>query len=410
MNSTCFREIWPYFGIVPPQDVSALTIDELLKHETGDLTSVRIQKNVVVEAHPESPYSLLIVNSEKRAAIFSWSSENLNWNRVCECETKVAEEVNIAILLKTLILKDINSLESLEDRLESLFSRERQQLLLFRFIEKLLWFVALITLFLSIRIGVDSRNLEAFVLLAALSLIAGIGTVVLKNNMDAILRKILSTARAQFIFENSNVQQVSVRLPDIEVVMQKKDQSSVEPVGALMFVVLLLIAYFLSTLVLLAAVVIFCINICLYISISRKESKLRSQRNLIEKRVANALLSSRANADAYTPKRLREAKLSVLRSRMHDFDQLNSNLSSSETVLRLLKLISFALPFTFIFGSYFFSASGLEKIAIAQEPFFTSSLITVAPVIFLVSISGSVSQTASIVAKRILSINPRRQK
>lgn len=399
-------DLWPYTEAAVPPELAGLPVDVFFTDPKG--SSISAAQWVVSPdpaAAPRASYALRLYREEGEGELARWNPATGLWDPVSHFAVPDGDSACSIIELRGIILSNVVTVEALAERLRNLLQSDLTEMKAYRFISKILSVMSVITLFFSVRSGVESRAIEPFLLVFALAVGVGMIAVGLRSRCRTISDMGQTRMREQFQFEYRASDHAPLSVNNVTTILQEHDRKREEDAVVFGFLLLLCFVYFISPLVVIGVFVALIV-------VTLMTGDLKALRTLgvafdrSETRLEHAFLSFRAGDDRMSPPALRTAKKEVLRDRIRRYGAMLGRVRESNARMRLSQDLSLAVAFLIIFSAYAFPiAAGFQKMSIAlRDSLVSASLFSVAPVVILLSISKSTVALAQIANRRIIAM------
>lgn len=396
-------DLWPYKEAAAPPELAGLPLDVFFTDPK--LTSISAAQWMRIkdkDAAPRSSYALRILRNAGKGELSRWNPGSGLWEPVARFDVPDQRKGCSIIELKGILLGNVSTPEALAERMRMLMQSEMKEMKTYRLTSKVLAIASIITLFFSVRSGVETNAIEPFALIFSLAVGIGLIAVGLRARCRTISELGMIRLREQFQFEYRPSEHAPLTVNNVVSILKEHDRKREEEAVVFGFLLLLVFVYFISPLVV-VAVVVSVIIVTLMTGDLKSLRVLASAFERTETRLEQSFLSFRAGDDAFSPPALRDAKKQVLRDRIRRYGDMLGKVRETQARVRLTQDIGLTIAFLIIFSAYAFPiAAGFQKMSISlKDSLVATSLFTVAPVIVLLSISKSTVAVASIVNRHI---------
>lgn len=397
-------DLWPYTEAAVPPELSALPVDVFFSDPKGSgISAAQWVVDPDPAAAPRASYALRLRRQGGQGELARWDPARGRWEPVSYFPLPDHGSGCAIVELRGILLSTVESAEQLAERLRSLLQSELTEMRTYRFVSKVLSIASVITLFYSVRNGVESRAIEPFLLVFALAVGIGMLAVGLRARCKTLSDIGLARMREQFQFEYRAADHAPLSVTNVTNILKEHDRKREEEAVIFGFLLLLCFVYFISPLVVIGVFVALVV-VTLMTGDSRTLRMLGVAFDRSETRLEQAFLSFRAGDDALSPPALRVAKKEVLRDRIRRYGAMVTRVREAQGKARLTQDLSLAVAFLIIFSAYAFPiAAGFQRLSIAfRDSLVETSLFSVAPVIILLSISKTTVALAQIANRRLL--------
>ncbi|MGD9863255.1 MAG: hypothetical protein AB7S99_08585 [Pseudodonghicola sp.] len=405
-------DLWPYTEAAVPPELAALPVDVFFSAPRGSgISAAQWLVDPDPAAAPRASYALRLRRAQGQGELARWDPARGRWRPVRQFslpdrgpdQGHDQGPACAIIQLRGVLLSNIATAEQLAERLRSLLQAELTEMKTYRFLSKVLSIASVITLYYSIRNGVETRAIEPFLLVFALAVGLGMLAVGLRARCRTLSDIGLARMREQFQFEYRAADHPPLTVTQVTSILKDHDRRREEEAVIFGFLLLLCFVYFISPLVVIGVFVALVV-ITLMTGDSKTLRTLAAAFDRSETRLEQAFLSFRASDDQLSPPALRRAKKQVLRDRIRRYGDMLGRVRAGQARARLTQDLSFAVAFLIVFSAYAFPiAAGFQKMSIAfRDSLVETSLFSVAPVIILLSISKTTVALAQIVNRRVL--------
>ncbi|MCB1340535.1 MAG: hypothetical protein KDK24_05620 [Pseudooceanicola sp.] len=399
-------DLWPYAEAAVAPELAALPVDVFFSSPKGSsIKAAAWTTPADPAAAPRASYALRIRRKGREGDLARWNPARGEWEMTRRFAMPEGDDACAIVEMRGILLGGVTTPEQLGTRMKALMQAELSEGKGYRIAARIASIASIVTLFYSVRHGVESHALEPFALIFALALGIGLTGVWLRVRTKSLSAQGLARIREQFQFEYSKADHAALSLTTVTGILAEHDRKRDEEAVIFGFLLLLCFVYFISPLVVIGVIV----ALILVTLISGDPSSLRvlglaSDRS--EARLEHSALSLRASDDALAPPALRAAKRAVLRDRMRRHGDMLARLRAGQGRFRLTQDIAVGVSFLVIFSAYAFPiAAGLQKLAVTRaDSLVNTSLFSVAPVIILLSISRSTVALSQILNRKLAAL------
>ena len=399
-------DLWPFAEAAAPPELAVLTLDVFFTDpKTTSISAAQWMRIKTPEAAPRCSYALRFMRNNGKGELAKWNPGTGLWEPVARFDVPDTKKGVSIIELRGILLGNIKTREALGERLRALLHSELTEMKVYRLSSKILSIMSIITLFYSVRSGVESNAIEPFALVFTLAVGIGLIAVGLRARCRTISELGMIRLREQFQFEYRAADHAPLTVNDVSSLLKDHDLKREEEAVVFGFLLLLCFVYFISPLVVIGVIVALII-------VTLMTGDLKTLRGLAaafdrtETRLEHSYLSLRAGDDALAPPALRNAKKQVLRDRIRRYGDMLGKVRATQGKVRITQDIGLVVAFLIIFSAYAFPiAAGFQKMSITtKDSLVSTSLFSVAPVIVLLSISKSTVAMAQIVNRQIMAL------
>lgn len=399
-------DLWPYTEAAVPPELAGLPLDVFFTDPKGSsISAAQWMRTKIWDAAPRSSYALRVLRNEGKGELARWNPGTGNWDPVARFDVPDQRRGCSIVELKGIVLGNVKTTEALSIRLRALLQAELTEMKVYRLSSKVLSIMSIITLFYSVRSGVESNAIEPFALIFTIAVGIGLIAVGLRARCRTISELGLVRLREQFQFEYRAADHAPLNVNNVTTILKEHDLKREEEAVVFGFLLLLCFVYFISPLVV-VAVIVALIIVTLMTGDLKTLRLLASAFDRSETRLEQSFLSFRAGDDLLSPPALRDAKKQVLRDRIRRYGDMLGKVRETQGKVRLTQDIGLTVAFLIIFSAYAFPiAAGFQKMSITlKDSLVATSLFSVAPVIVLLSIAKSTVAMAQIVNRQIMAL------
>ncbi len=399
-------DLWPYTEAAAPPELAGLPLDVFFTDpKKSSISAAQWMRIKDKDAAPRSSYALRLLRNAGKGELSRWNSGTGHWEPFAHFDLPDQRKGCSIIELKGILLGNVKTPEALAERLRALLQSEMREMKIYRLTSKVLAIASIVTLFYSVRSGVESNAIEPFALIFSLAVGIGLIAVGLRARCRTISEMGMIRLREQFQFEYRAADHAPLSVNNVATLLKEHDLKREEEAVVFGFLLLLVFVYFISPLVV-VAVVAALIIVTLMTGDLKTLRILASAFERSETRLEQSFLSFRAGDDTLSPPALRDAKKQVLRDRIRRYGDMLGKVRETQGKVRLTQDIGLTIAFLIIFSAYAFPiAAGFQKMSITlKDSLVATSLFSVAPVIVLLSISKSTVAMAQIVNRQIAAL------
>jgi len=396
-------DLWPYREAAAPPELAGLTVDVFFSDPKG--SSISAAQWIVgpdPAAAPRASYALRLRRAGGQGELARWDTTTGEWQPAKHFPVPDKDSACSIIELKTILLSNVETPAALAERMQNLLQAEQSEMKVYRLVSKVLSILSVITLFFSVRSGVEARAMEPFLLIFALAVGIGMLAVGLRARCKTLSDIGMVRMREQFQFEYRAAVHAPLNVTTVSSILKEYDRKREEEAVVFGFLLLLCFVYFISPLVVIGVFVALVVTTLMSGDLKTIRT-LSAAFDRTETRLEQAFLSFRAGDDQLSPPALRRAKKEVLRDRLRRYGGMLGRVRENQAKVRLTQDLSLAVAFLIIFSAYAFPiAAGFQKMSIAfRDSLVSTSLFSVAPVIILLSISKNTVALAQIANRRL---------
>lgn len=397
-------ELWPFGEISVPPQLAALPLTAFFSDTPpGRITAATWRQVSDAGVAPRASYALRLRRRDGVIDLSRWLPHLDEWGppRRVRAESRGGDGC-VVIDLNGIVLGNVTTTEALESRVRALLQRELGAMTAFRLTAMVFSVLSIMLLYFSIRIGVEQRAAEPFVLVFALAFMSGLTGGFLKTRSKAAAERGLARVRQQFQHEFRQAENPALQLAHVNATMRELELKREEAAVIVGFLLLLCFVYFVSPLMIIS-VMVALVLVSLITGPSAALRGLGQAYDRAERRLEQAALSFRAGHDQMSAPALRSARKQVLRDRIRRHGEVRAVVQKRQGRRQLDQDLAQALAFVIIFGTYAIAvATGVQKLTPGLgNSLVSTSLFSVAPVIVLLSISRSTTVMAKVVNRRL---------
>lgn len=398
-----FSDIWPFREVTIPPQLAVLPLEVFFTDRAPDTVTAASWLRVTdPNMAPRAGYALRLTRDNGKGSLARWDTDAQVWVDVTYFPVPTSDWDCAIIELNGIVLGNVASTEDLEARVKVLLAKELSNMTTYRLTAMVFSLASIMTLFFSVRAGVESRAIEPFALIFGLAVCAGMTAGFLKTRAKASAERGLTRIRDQFQFEYRSTPDQPLRMAHVNGVLLEMEARREEAALVIGFLLLLCFVYFVSPLMV-VSVIVSLILVTLITGSPKTQRGLAMAYDRAEQRLEHALLSFRAGNDAMSTPALRRAKKQVLRDRIRRHADVRTYVQHRQGRLQFNQDLAFALAFVIIFGSYALTIlTGIQKLAPGLgSSLVNTSLFSVAPIIVLLSVARSTSAMAKVVNRQL---------
>ncbi len=397
-------ELWPFEQVAVPSELSGVRVDRFFATLKSTMhNSIRVTEVTSEDVAPIAAYAIKLSSTKNGLVRSVWSAKAGAWVDAIDYKVDVSLKERIFVIeFNGVLLGNVTTPEELSVRVHLLFQKTLATVGVMRLFSRLLAVFSIMMLFYAIRIGVEASAIEPFAVIFAAAFSVSMAAVYMRQRCRSLIDTSTNLLQEQFLFEYNASSHSSLKVSDISKLMKGIDRTQEEKSVVFGFCLLLTFVYFISPLIVVAAIVSLFLGVLLIGSENSSQHRDMARRRAVL-RLENAVLSFRTGNDLFAPPILRSAKKSVLRDRLKRFEKINSALKRHELGSELRVDLAHSVALIAIVGAYVLPlAVGVQQSASnLASSFETVSLFSVAPVIVLISISKATVATSIVTCRKI---------